>query len=128
VETESKFLESGLALVGRPLVKGHHMMPVCLVNVTDNVQQIHDDIMATKQTTIEGEKASDSEVNVEVVLCNHLQEVSDRFSLYLSSAQMLKVEKIDRTRILVLTYIQENQRDLDLYSPLSTDVLHVQFP
>uniref|UniRef100_A0A8W8MJF7 Peptidase A2 domain-containing protein n=1 Tax=Magallana gigas TaxID=29159 RepID=A0A8W8MJF7_MAGGI len=41
VETEPKFIESGRALVGRTLVKGHYTLPVCLMNITESVQQIH---------------------------------------------------------------------------------------
>ncbi|XP_056022110.1 uncharacterized protein LOC130054993 [Ostrea edulis] len=76
VEAESKFLESGRALVGCTLVKGHDLVPVCLMNITDNIQQIHDCTLIAKMTAVEEQKAHVGEVPRRIPL--HLSQEVDK--------------------------------------------------
>lgn len=93
VEAEPKFLESGRALVGRTLVKGHNIVPVCLMNITESVQQIHGGTLIAKMTAVEEQNASAGEAeNSAKGLRSDLRELFDRCKLNLSPAQFSKVE------------------------------------
>ena len=78
VEGEAKFLESGRALVGRSLVRGQDSVPVCLMNVTNNVQQIHGGTLIAQMTTVEEQNVQigESENNV-LELRSDLRELLD---------------------------------------------------
>lgn len=70
VEAEPKFLESGRALVGRTLVKGHNILPVCLMNITESVQQIHDGTLIAKMSALEEQNVSSGEAdNLHLIRC-----------------------------------------------------------
>uniref|UniRef100_A0A8W8NMP2 CCHC-type domain-containing protein n=1 Tax=Magallana gigas TaxID=29159 RepID=A0A8W8NMP2_MAGGI len=94
VEAEPKFLESGRALVGRTLVKGHNIVPVCLMNITESVQQIHGGTLIAKMTAVEEQNASAGEAeNSAKGLRSDLRELFDMCKLNLSPAQFSKLER-----------------------------------
>ena len=63
VEAEPKFLESGRALVGRTLVKGQDMVPVCVMNVTDNAHHINRGTLIAKMTAVEEQRPPAGKAN-----------------------------------------------------------------